>query len=889
MVLIREGGNLLILALDKQVHIYSIDTSAFYNKKEEKVHNCLAKMYIFRKYLKNKLEKPDKLEEGMVDRLNSILSNTNRRIKKKNNKLRRLLDKNRKVRHLNPNHLNKRNIISVFESTLTRTLQIPTDTLGTDIIVVKTYFFKVLEDIILKGFMYNNEKYVCFTASAGQIRTKKTVFMKEKTLHKYQKTLMCGLSIKDINKQGGININKYLAYLALCNSATDEWNDFDIDKSIVVDDMETTVRGLVDYINHETYKITRKEMGVPINHTDGCGMILPSKQSKNTVTRLPWIKGLLVPFPWDKYIKEINKGNDEVVDIYGVKHHVLKEKIEVIFTRSQFKAWKYYQNELNPDGSISKSGWDKYKEYYKKYNCQAGKCREEEDTIENAKYNYQMLQTLIDMTDRELKEICKTTINDIMNVGYDRKTMLKILGVTPSNTNMNYYQQALNIYPELLNDRYSKHILKQVKKRMVKDARAAKIEINGKYTYICPDLYAFCEFLFSKNKNPKGLLKDGEVYCSLYKNEPTLVCLRPPHLMREYGIRNNVVDVDRSKWFITKGVYTSCHDLISKLLQFDVDGDVSLVVADKTIINVAKRNMKGIVPLYYEMANANVEKITNKSIYNGLRLAYSGGNIGMISNNITKVWNSDNINLDVIKFQCMETNFNIDFAKTLYKPERPNYIKKLITNYTKYKVPHFFIYAKGKKDHQVEEINNSVVNRLENIIPNPFINIKAVGLNNFNHRMLMSNGDIDIDDRYAEQIIDKYTKLDLRKRFMEVARSNEDETRGDTLFLYRDIRREILLINPDIKYVVDVLIKYLYKYKKSNFKTTLWSSFGDVIVENIKNNINIKLSEGYIQCENCKKLILPTNNKKKYCQQCAREIDREKARERMQNIRKCSK
>ena len=49
---------------------------------------------------------------------------------------------------------------------------------------------------------------------------------------------MCGLSIESINEQGGMNINKFLAYLALCNSATDEWKNFDIDKSIVVDDME---------------------------------------------------------------------------------------------------------------------------------------------------------------------------------------------------------------------------------------------------------------------------------------------------------------------------------------------------------------------------------------------------------------------------------------------------------------------------------------------------------------------------------------------------------------------------------------------------------------------------------------------------------------------------
>ena len=40
----------------------------------------------------------------------------------------------------------------------------------------------------------------------------------------------CGLTIDDINKKGGNNPNKHLAYMALANSATDVWKEFDIDK-----------------------------------------------------------------------------------------------------------------------------------------------------------------------------------------------------------------------------------------------------------------------------------------------------------------------------------------------------------------------------------------------------------------------------------------------------------------------------------------------------------------------------------------------------------------------------------------------------------------------------------------------------------------------------------
>lgn len=68
--------------------------------------------------------------------------------------------------------------------------------------------------------------------------------------------------------------------------------------------------------------------------------------------------------------------------------------------------------------------------------------------------------------------------------------------------------------------------------------------------------------------------------------------------------------------------------------------------------------------------------------------------------------------------------------------------------------------------------------------------------------------------------------------------------------------------------------------KRSQYKDTLWLCFGDIIVENLKNNIK----EKYIYCEKCGTLVEYYNNKK-YCKDCSVEEDREKAKERMRNIR----
>lgn len=872
--------------MDKQIKVYSIDTSAFYNEEERRIHRSLNARYFYKDKIIKKRNKAVKqvtklkkqninnqiMEKSIlntIDNIDLILPIINKEINQLKKELKYKMNSNTKMRTLRKSELRDKDVVSIFDSTLIRTIGIPINTLTDNLIIVRTFYFKILKDLILNGFMYRGEKYVCFTASAGQIRTKKTIFIKESIYLKIKDALTCGLSVDNINRQGGVNINKYLAYLALCNSATDEWKNFDITKTIVVDDMETEVYGKVDFIDDRTYIIERKNMSIPIEHTDGCGMVLPKVTKKSMMIRLPWVKGLLVPFPFDKFIREANRNNPNkkheiIKDIYGKEHDILKEKIEVIFTKSQFKMWKYYKD------------WDEYIHNYKKYGCQAGYCNKEEDKFPNAKINYQMLQTLTDITDYELEKICQKTITNIMNVGRDRETMLRILGVTEYNTNKNYLQQALEIYPELLQDTYSKEILKQTKKSLVKKARAGKVDIKGKYTFICPDLYAFCEWLFLNDKNPKGLLKNGEVYCRLYNDGMKLDCLRSPHLYREHAVRMNVVDKERGRWFITNGLYTSCYDLISKILMFDVDGDTSLVCSDKTLVEVAERNMKGIVPLYYNMAKAGAEEINNENIYKGMINAYTGGNIGVISNNITKIWNNENPDIDMVKLLCLENNFTIDYAKTLYKPTRPKHINRQISKYTNLKPPHFFIYAKDKNRFKVDKINNSTVNRLKKIIPNPRIKFKATNLGEFDYTMLMRNEDINI--YLHSELIKEYNKQDLKRYFM-LDKNIENKKYNNIKHTYDKIRERLLLINDDIYEVTDVLVKYLYEHKKSSYKATLWECFGDIIVKNLKNNITQPLDEGWIQCEVCGKRIKVESNRQKYCDGCLKnkqlEWDRE--------------
>lgn len=88
-----------------------------------------------------------------------------------------------------------------------------------------------------------------------------------------------------------------------------------------------------------------------------------------------------------------------------------------------------------------------------------------------------------------------------------------------------------------------------------------------------------------------------------------------------------------------------------------------LVIQDRLLTKIAKRNMKNIVPLVYDMKKAEPNFLNNETMYKGMTAAYTGGNIGIYSNQISKIWNSgkqiDEEHLKVIKWLCMENNFVI--------------------------------------------------------------------------------------------------------------------------------------------------------------------------------------------------------------------------------------
>ena len=181
----------------------------------------------------------------------------------------------------------------------------------------------------------------------------------------------------------------------------------------------------------------------------------------------------------------------------------------------------------------------------------------------------------------------------------------------------------------------------------------------------------------------------------------------------------------------------------------------------------------------------------------------------------------------------------------------------MMKRYTKAKPPYFFIYAKDKTKSQVEPPNNSTMNRICQSIPNT--RVKFVKMcDNFDYRMLM-NLDYGFSISEDNQIVERYNYWN---RHQYLFNTEAENTKQEDMYMFQQIRKHILEeTNEDINVVVNTLVMYLYTIKTNNMKKTLWASFGDILVENLKKNT---ASLGKV-CEECGDRFVSLQSNHRFC------------------------
>ncbi len=732
----------------------------------------------------------------------------------------------------------------------------------------------ILEQMINEGIIINEKKYIVYSASANQMKKRQVCLMLEQFYEDNKDRLMCGLTLDAINKskENGCNTGKFLAYTSLIFSKSVESPvDIDINEVLVLPEFETYVTEKVNYLDMETLTVKEKTMPVPVNHMDGAGIFVPGLLPQSCQIRGGWIKGAIFPFDFRKFIIEKQElgqiRHDAVVkDVWGKEYSLdyIRDKIKIILNGSQLKMWKYYRS------------WEEYKQKFEENKlkiCINNTMHYPESTDPIVSSAYQFYQTIPreNMTDERIHRLTELSIEKINDAKVNSDTALEIMGVDIENEEeLDPFYASIKAYPQMLQDNYvRKRIDKKIQSER-KKAMSGRPYIRGYYNYICPDLYAACEYWFCGIKEPEGLIERNHVYNALYADKDDITevcCLRSPHLSDcEHGIR--ILDKSDAckEWFCGLDTVISTHDLLTKTLQCDVDGDEMLLTPDRAFIDLLDRNK---LPLYYEMKKAEATEVNKKNIFECLMRSFKNVSIGDISNTLTKYLNmAYHIDYDFVRILTAYNNFCIDYPKSQYMPSLGQY-ENLYQEWTEMEYPYFFKYAKDKKSDKCcdnKKINQrSNVNRISKFIQQQTKSNKGnIWRDSFDGEefkpQYFLNGDSKIN-RQSETyklLIDKLIDLkshdndNFRERLKnKFNASNNDKKLGYDIF-YFYCNSEILKIVKDNYKVTERIgyrrkaalylcdIEYFREENENSNKDILWNCYGDILYENLMYNLKQK-------------------------------------------------
>lgn len=741
--------------------------------------------------------------------------------------------------------------VALAESEMTR---LATDFTQKNPLVMEIVYLKtakqneILRQIIDRGLDIGEQHYIFFSSTTNQMKRGESILINEEFYNAHEQEITMGLTDDVVNKRGGCNTGKRLAYngLLMSTSFIPDGYEINIDNCLVVPDFKTIVNEEVECIDHDDDGITgmgvRKD-NVEIPQTDGAGMFLPGVLPATAQIRCGHVKGCIFPFDFMKFLRlksvEGVKPSPIIRDIWGAEHNVIEENIKVLLTGSQVKMWSYYDS------------WDEFKQVFKRYGKKIA-INKFADTKPKgyAKSSYQFIQTLSSekLSDDKIEALCADTLEYLNILKTDANKIAEILSEP-------YLSDAIRAYPNLIQDNYVQKKLENKFRSERKDACGNKLILKDSlYSYICPDLYAFCEWLFCGIENPKGIVPRNYVYNGFYndKGYDKVDCLRSPHLYMEHGIRNLVKGDELElckEWFCGYDTVVSSHDLLCRVLQFDVDGDEILLTPNKTMIECVPNDKH---TLYYKSFDAVKSPVTKENIYKALVASMDNSNIGDISNAMTKNYNNENIDETFNKIMCCYNNLTIDFPKTQHNISLGEYEEKY-RQLTNEKPPYFFIYAKGKKRENCKKISNSNCDRICVYIRKKTNNKKYEWKNAeaFNVGVLC-NREIKVDTK-SQQYLDLVNLMfELKRReqsltfkidneIKQMDKSDAVQAAISRYDVFYDMCDKLILkfFNGDRVLAAENLIdfEYLQRENCDSGKNILWNCYGDVVLKNIKSNV----------------------------------------------------
>lgn len=414
-----------------------------------------------------------------------------------------------------------------------------------ELITVRCETKKDYKEITSSHLYVNGEEFVRFACGSGQTRRNSPTFIMKKYFKEVQTRLLCGLEDR-ISK---INVAKFNAYFGLYLSSM---NRIPFPNFCVVKDCEIVLPNekllWIDSVDNEHY-VSEVEKDLKMNTHDGMGLVTPEFSMKmrektrldwdvcNWVVRGPFIKGLVVPFDFKKFI--LSRGASPIIkDVWG--NDVNLNDVDIIFTESQVKMWKYYYS------------YEDYVEQIKKNKLFFGTCRyNKKEDAEYSLLNYQYIQTL-DLDRDSINELVKPTLDNFEQIcdGNLVHTLCFLLGVKGADSNIDLeeavkeatvnYVKGILYDTNILNDPYIRGRIYLLLEKQIQKAKLGRVFVRGNYQTMIADPVALMEKILGLEI--KGSLKRGEIYSKwwLDRDVHRVDACRSPMVCQE---EHNVVNV----------------------------------------------------------------------------------------------------------------------------------------------------------------------------------------------------------------------------------------------------------------------------------------------------------------------------------------------------------
>lgn len=507
----------------------------------------------------------------------------------------------------------------------------------------KDYFCLIMDsnqdyDRANKGFKINGYQYHRLLGTNGGIKKSTIIYIGDNVYKEIAKRMDNG---RDKNKP--IIPAKLEAYQALICSGSipvtmprilivkDCYVQFKEDVIKISDEndgepeLEVAKDELIQYCDSDGYGLMSPEYSRIINR-DLYGTEFEGQTIPGVNTRYAWTKGMLFTFDFVEFARQKNHGEYMVKDAWDNWRDI--RDYDVILTTSMVKLWDSYQslehfidccNENHYQFSVTKTTPHK---------------------LENARNaNYQFLQTY-DLSESELQELCRPTVDEITGVlGNDwRKAIVFLKGMFLSEENIDYidndFIKAIMIDRQMLDDPFVFRKIHNMIKKRIEMASKGSIKLSGNFAIVSGDLYSLAQSVFGLPIT--GLLKAGQVYHKYWidKNVEDIALFRAPMTCHNNIRRRKVVhnqDMDFWYQYNTTGIILNSWDTTCDALNgADKDSDAFFTTDNEIIVNntlnpltieCMQHKAKKIIPQEDDMVQAN-------------KLAF-GDEIGTTTNRIT--------------------------------------------------------------------------------------------------------------------------------------------------------------------------------------------------------------------------------------------------------------